>query len=232
MESGKKAIAILIFFVSVMLIGSISVQFRTVEETNSIGIETMQDEELRKEIKDWKDKYEEISSKLDDNNKKINEYANTEKDNQKASELLDKELNEYNMLIGKTNVVGSGVVVTLTDSYDRTYTSSNILYLINELKYAGAEAICVNDQRIINTTDIVTIQEKYILVNGERVTGPYQVKAIGNKSRLNDVLNFPEDGFIEDYKIQGYTIEMKMQDNIIIPAYNKKIEFKYLKEVE
>lgn len=232
MEKGKGAISIVIFFVTVMLVALTSIQFRTVEETNEMGIETMRDDELRQEILEWKSKYEEVDAKLQSNNEKIQEYTDILKNNQQSSELIEAELKEYNMLVGKTNVAGDGVIIKLTDTNEMSYKASNLVYLVNELKNAEAEAISINGQRIINMSDIVTIADKYILVNGERIQSPYEVRAIGNQNKLNETLNFPDDGYIDDYKSRGYSIEMNMESNIQIPAYNQNIQLKYLKEAK
>lgn len=232
MGKGKGVITFVIFIISIMLTALISIQFRTVEESNSIGIESMQEEELRAQVSEWKTKYEEINEKLKSNNEKINEYTNIIQGNKQASELLDEELNEYNMLVGKTNVVGNGVVITLKDTFLTTYTSSNLSYIINELKCAGAEAISINGQRIINMTDIVMIQARYILVNGQRISAPYEIKVIGNQNKLKEALTFPNDGLIDYYKNNDYDIEMSLQNDIHIPAYNKQIELKYIEEAK
>lgn len=232
MEKGKVVISIVIFFITVMLISLMFIQFRTVEESNLLGIETMREEELRQEILEWKTKYGEIDEKLQSNNEKIKEYTDIIKNNKQASDLLDAELKEYNMLVGKTNVTGNGVVIKLADTQYMSYTASNLVYLVNELKYAGAEAISINNQRITNMTEIVSINEQYILVNGERIVSPYEVKAIGNQEQFDKILNFPESGFIDDYRNKGYTIELNKQSGIKIPAYNQPIELKYIKEAE
>ena len=232
MEKGKIVISIVVFFISLTLISLIFIQFRTVEESNLLGIETMREEELRQEILEWKTKYSEIDEKIQSNNQKIQEYTQIIENNQQSSELLDKELKDFNMLVGKTNVIGDGVIIKLTDTSEMSYTASNLVYLVNELKYAGAEAISINNQRITNMTDIVTISEKYILVNGERIISPYEVKAIGNQNEIEKILNFPNSGFIDDYKSRGYTIHMSLQSGIRIPAYNQNIELKYIKEEE
>jgi len=232
MEKGKVVISIVIFFITVMLISLMFIQFRTVEESNLLGIETMREEELRQEILEWKTKYGEIDEKLQSNNEKIKEYTDIITNNKQASDLLDAELKEYNMLVGKTNVTGNGVVIKLADTQYMSYTASNLVYLVNELKYAGAEAISINNQRITNMTEIVSINEQYILVNGERIVSPYEVKAIGNQEQFDKILNFPESGFIDDYRNKGYTIELNKQSGIKIPAYNQQIELKYIKEVE
>ena len=232
MEKGKGIITFVIFLVSMTLVALISIQVRTVEESNSMGIESMQEDELRAQVAEWKNKYEEIHAKIESNNQKINEYSNTIQNNKEASELLDKELNEYNMLVGKTNVIGSGVVLTLKDNFLTSYTAGNLAYIVNELKNAGAEAISINEQRIINKTDIVMIQTRYILVNGQKISAPYEIKVIGNKDKLNEALTFPNEGLLDSYKNKDYTIEMSIQDNIRIPAYNQEINLKYIEEAK
>lgn len=232
MEKGKVVISSVIFIITVVLVSLIFIQLRTVEETNIMGIESMREDELRQEVLDWKTKYSEIDEKLKSNNEKIEEYTNIIHNNQKSSQLLDTELKEYNMLVGKTNVTGDGAIIKLTDTAEMSYTASNLTYLINELKCAGAEAISINGQRIINMTDIVSINGKYILVNGERIVSPYEIRVIGNQDKLNETLNFENEGFIPYYKNKGYTIEMNSQSNISIPAYNQQIILKYIKEEE
>ena len=77
MEKGKITISIVVFFISMMLVSLIFIQFRTVEESNAIGIESMREDELRQEILNWKTKYNEIDEKIKSNNEKIEEYAKT-----------------------------------------------------------------------------------------------------------------------------------------------------------
>ena len=174
MNKGKIVITIVIFFITVTLISLMFIQFRTVEESNLLGIETMREEELRQEILAWKTKYNELDEKIQSNNTKINEYTDIITNNKQASEVLDAELNEYNMLVGKTNVVGEGIIVA----------------------------------------------------------SPYEVKAIGNKQEFEKILNFPNSGFIPDYKNRGYTIDFNLQSEIRIPAYSHQLNLKYVKEAE
>ena len=72
--------------------------------------------------------------------------------------------------------------------------------------------------------------ENIYQLTGERIVSPYEFKVIGNQEQIQNVLNFPQDGFIEDYKSNGYTIEMYLQNDIKIPAYNQELELKYIKQ--
>ncbi len=232
MEKGKGVITFVIFLISIMLTTLISIQFRSIEKSTSMGIESMQEDELRAQLAEWKSEYEEVHAKVESNNEKINEYTNIVQNNKEASELLEKELQEYNMLVGKTNVTGSGVVLRLADNIVTSYSASNLINIVNELWHAGAEAISINEQRIIGNTEIVMIQARYMLINGQKITAPYEVKVIGNKEKLNNALTLKNEGLLDYYKTRDYTIEMSVQDNINIPAYTQPIELKYVEEAK
>ena len=232
MKKEKLAISIVIFFISVVLFSLTFIQFRTVEKTNSMGIEEMREDELRQELANWKTKYNEIDEKIKINNEKIAEYGDITSNNKQSTELLAQELKEYDMLVGKTAVNGEGVIVKLTDNYANSYDSRDLVELVNELKSASAEAVSINGKRIINMSDIVTIGDKYILVNGERISSPYEVKAIGDKAKMVEMLNFKGEGFYDKYKSKGYSIELSEQSNVRIEAYNQDITLKYIKGEE
>ena len=54
--------------------------------------------------------------------------------------MVDKELKQSNLNVGKTDVIGEGVIVTLNDGQYEDIIAWDLIYLVNELKYAGAEA--------------------------------------------------------------------------------------------
>lgn len=75
------------------------------------------------------------------------------------------------------------------------------------------------------------VNETIILVNGGvKISGPFEIKAIGNKKDLETSLAI-KAGFLDRCKTYYETnAEYSVQDNIVIPAYNKEINFKYAKE--
>lgn len=234
MKKEEVYISIIIGIVCVILVSVIMAQFRSVEETDITGIETAREEELQTMLASWKTKYEEIEEKLDDTNKKIAEYQTTIDSNKEASELLQEELEQTNLLVGKTTVTGEGVVIKLTNNNENSIQSSDLRYLVNELKLAGAEAISINEKRIVNMSAIVDVGEN-ILVNEERIVSPYVVKAIGDQTYLSSALNLKTSGFIDVYQTSGYTVEMSKEKNIVINAYNNDedlMKLRYAKEVK
>ena len=229
------ALSIVSGAIALVLIASMFVQFRTVNESKELNIEGLRDDELRTQIASYKSKYEETMEQYNANQNTINEYETAINENKETTELLDEEINQAKSLIGLTNVKGSGVIVTLTDTEDALYTyiADDLIMLLNELKYAGAEAISINDNRIINLADIVTLNDGLIILYGDvRLTSPYVVKAIGDPTYLMSTLSIKNSGYIDQMKANGMAIDVKQDNNIEIGAYTGDLDIKYLKEVE
>ena len=160
MKKGKGIMTITIGLICFVLAYVMFMQFRTIEETNITQIENMRESELSEKLASWKEKYEEASLKLEETNAKLQEYKQKREANEEASELLDKELEQAQAIVGLTDVRGNGVIVTYTE--DTTTESgkirdSHLIELVNELKLAGAEAISINDQRITNMSNIINV---------------------------------------------------------------------------
>lgn len=222
-----------ILMVCTVLVTVLMIQFKTVEEVNETDIENMRETELREQLSTWKSKYEETSEKLEEVNAKINEYNSKIEANEESSEILENELLQSNILLGNTNVEGEGVVITLADTDEATITASDLLELVNELRFAGAEAISINGIRVTSMTDIVDISDRFILIKPrQRLSSPYVIKAIGNQTYLVSTLSLKNSGFIDSHSNIGQSVKLEKQKNVTIPKYIESFDIKYMKEVE
>jgi uncharacterized protein YlxW (UPF0749 family) len=233
-KKGKLTVTITMGIACFALVMVMFMQFKIVSETDITSIETMREEELRTELANWKDKYQEANNQYEEKNQKLQEYKDKEASNAESSELIQKELDQVNVVLGKTDVEGEGITITLKDSDDvevGKITSDNLLSIVNALKLAGAEAISINEERIINMSDIVTVNLTVIKVNQQRILSPYIIKAIGNQTYLESSL-LGNGGYIDQLKKIGHdvSIEKSTKNNKIkIPKYNKEITTKYMK---
>ena len=192
-RKGKVTLTITIGIACLALSIVMFMQFRLVNETDITSIENMREEELRTELANWKERYEEANSQYEEKAKKLEEYKQKEESDAETAELVNQELNNVNLLLGKTDVEGEGVIITLKDGEENSEetpmaTPDNLNLLINELKLAGAEAISINDERIINMSDITVVNDTLILINQQRVMSPYIIKAIGDQTYLESTL--------------------------------------------
>lgn len=169
----KNKIAITLGIVCSILTIAICVQINTIKSTNSAVAQTFTENSLRDEVLKWKEKYDNISQQLDvaeKNLAKIREEAT--KDDSTSSEM-EKQISQNNNLLGITNLQGQGIEITIMDDPTATRDtigifediSNHIVHdadlrvIVNELKNAGAEAISINGQRLVNTTAITCIRK-------------------------------------------------------------------------
>ena len=241
-KKGKITVTITIGLSCLALSIIMFMQFKLVNETDITSIENMREEELRAELGNWKEMYEEANAQYEQKSQTLQEYKEKAESDTETSALVNQELERVNLLLGKTDVEGEGITITMQDT--TTDSEGNILSItnddlnkiVNELKLAGAEAISINDERIINMSDIfMTNDNTLMLVNGQRIIAPYVIKAIGDQTYLFSALSLKNSGFIDTHTSNGETVELVQQNNITIPAYSSSRELmslNYAKEVE
>lgn len=235
----------LICFVTFFLI---TLQFRTINQSQSEINRLKNENELRDEINEWKDMYETIKYKNQELESKITEYKNSASERNATVQLLNNEIDVLEMTAGLSEVTGTGIIVTLDDTralnqiaVDAGYYDPNvyvihdtdILVLVNELKAAGAEAVAINGQRVTSNTEIRCVGP-VIQINGIRLTAPFKISAIGSPDILSSAIKL-RGGIIDQINSANIDVTIEPQDSIIIPKYEKVIEYKYAtptKEVE
>ena len=138
------------------------------------------------------------------------------------------------MNLGKTDVEGEGIEITLRETDNKEISQINaddLLVIVNALKLAGAEAISINDERIINMTDIVNIDANtdnlFVRINGQRILAPYVIKAIGNQSYLESAL-IGNGGYVDELRTIGHDVTIEKKDKITILKYDDEITTKYI----
>ena len=219
--------AIIIGFTALIFTMVMFTQFKTVDQTDISAIETMREAELRAELSASKTKYKEIETKLEEVNSKIKEYESKIQSNDDATNLLIKEVRQAETYLGYTDLEGEGIVITLEDNDYKSIESFDIITLINELKIAGAEAIEINGQRIISYSEIVDVNGK-ILINTTRISGPYVVKAIGDKKYLESAITI-KGGYYDDMIANDKTINYEISNRIEINKFNQTLELENAK---
>ena len=138
-----------------------------------------------------------------------------------------REQDELKFRAGLTAVEGPGVVVTIEDSKQPLKMGENqnlyvvhdedILKVINELRAAGAEAIALNEQRLIGTSEI-RCAGPTVTVNGKMFSTPFQVKAIGDPKLLRSALEF-RGGVVDTLKYWGINVSIETNNNLQINPY-------------
>lgn len=188
MNKSKIIMYITIGIMSLILVYVMFIQLRIVKETDTEGIEFMRETELKETLATYKANYAEIEEELKELQNKIDEYNQNEKSEEATITLLEKEIKDANMKLGKTDVYGEGITIKMEEKEGYNARYSDLVVLVNELLYAGAEAISINDQRIIAMSDLADAWN-FVYINGERTTSPFTIKVIGDTKKLQSALS-------------------------------------------
>lgn len=169
----------------------------------------------------------------------LKKYENAATSKDEMAKDMKNQLDESRLLLGMTDVEGPGVTIYITpksaifSNNARQYLNyREIVYLINELYFTGAEAISVNDNRIVSQSVIkASNNNEQLIVNDDKISPKNRIviKAIGDKSKLEENLNFPQ--VLEFEGLINYDIKIEKSDNIKIPKYNKTYNDDFLKPV-
>lgn len=238
----KKVISLTIGAICFILVLAIVIQVKTIKNTNSIVNYTLSNNnDLRDDLLRWKEKYDSVNTEVTKAEKKLEETRQLAIQNSPDSIKKEQELNINNTALGLTDVSGRGVIVTLKDNQGvtnenigitddiRSYLvhDANLREIVRKLKISGAEAISINDERIVNDTSIIC-SGNVIRVNDKKVSSPFEIKAIGSPELLYGNL----DETITRLNNSGIIVDIKKQDNVKINKYDGVINFNYAKTVE
>lgn len=183
MKKNNIVLFITVIIICIILVSVMLIRFKAVEKTDFAVEESKIESELRTEIVNYKEKYDEAIEEINQVSQRKAEYEEQIEKNDTNVELIINEIKQTDNLLGKTNVKGDGVVVTLEDNEQEKIVESDISELINELKYAGAEAISINNIRLEILSDVSSTSNNILILDGQKLLSPYVIKAI-RKSKL------------------------------------------------
>ncbi len=213
----------------------ISVQIKNINNRYEyVPLETIRD--YKQNIEKEKAEIENLKLLIDEYKTKVNDYKNTKIKDGDITNLLEDELKTYKTLSGFNDVYGPGVMIIISDATRELYEGENpnellvhdldVLTIINDLKIAGAEAISINNQRVLSSTGI-SCSGYTIEVNGVDYGLPFIIKAIGNPNHLQAAVDGPNTTgyWLQEY---GIFLEVNTRTHIKIPKFDEDISYEYL----
>lgn len=122
---------------------------------------------------------------------------------------------------------GEGIIIRMDDSHRESKKDedknlyvihdSDLLKVINELRSAGAEAISINGQRLIDRSEI-RCAGPTVSVNNVRSSAPFEIHAIGDQNILEGAIRM-RGGVSDTLKVWGIQLEIEMSNKVYIPSY-------------
>lgn len=217
----QRFVVVLVGLILGLLIG---LQVRTLGLQRS-GMGTSRVNVLVERLLMAQDEIKKLREEVDKLRQQISDYERAMAEGKEVTQRIASELNKLRVLAGLTKVRGPGIIVWLTDSPKSRLPEdpssgivhdTDLLVLVNELRNAGAEAIAINDQRVVSTTAIRCVGN-LITVNGVNISPPYEVSAIGDPKKLKEALTMP-GGIFEQLTTLGIPVKIYQRQDVIIPS--------------
>jgi uncharacterized protein YlxW (UPF0749 family) len=155
-----------------------------------------------------------------------------------AARELQTRLDELKASAGLTPESGDGVVVQLDDARNVSVSSRDIdksichatdlTDIINTAWKGGAQAIAVNDERVVNSSSVYCVGST-IMVNGTLMSPPFNIAAIGPQNSLLGAFDDPNQ--LQDIKqrrdVQGLGFRVSRASAVHVPAYSGALNVRY-----
>ncbi len=239
MKDYRAKIAIAFICAILGLVGSM--QVKSVREVAEGGfLSTQKAHSMTLELKNLQNEKEQLYEILTDLENRLREYETSEADENLMIKNLKNDLMRYQLLAGYIEGKGPGVVIEVDDPSPLfgqegtesfiTYNYEILLSVINALNAAGAEAVSINGQRYVSTTEI-HYSSNALYINGSGTTPPYHIQAVGNPETLEAALNM-RYGVVWDMRnYYNLQVSVRKEEELIMPRYHRTEGFQYAKPV-
>lgn len=200
---------------------AITVQLRVSSLSESESSQTKITDKLKDEIFRLNDENVKLAEKFQNTTSELDDARNQAAQNDSSLKDTSELIKKYTIVSGKTDVTGQGIIIKYkpSDNEAKADMVKDLRDIVNEIKNAGAEAIEINNQRIVGTTAIEMVKNK-IEINDTEVSENFIIKAIGDSNLMYSGLIRP-GGTIENIRESGVSIEINSENAIKINKYNE-----------
>lgn len=217
---------------------AICIQIKTIESaTKTVGSTLKDNNDLKDELLSVQGNYENLYKQLEERKQTLESTRQSAATKSEDDTKNDNEIKNNQKLLGLTEISGQGIIIRLDENREVNSQEvinisgylvheEDLLYIVNELFNAEADAVSINDQRIVNSTSILC-DGNIIRINGKMVGVPIEIKAIGYPEALEPALSRP-GGYLQLMADEGVVVTVEKSENITIPKYEGVYSYEYL----
>ncbi len=190
-------------------------QYKSISYNQAVSsLENKRAEELMSDLLNEKKNNENLRKKYEELDQDYRKILDTRGQADETAKALGKEIEKTRLIAGLTDVKGRGIIITLDNNGFSHVIESDILNILNELKASDAQAISVNDERIVAMSE-VREAGRFIMINGKQMLPPFVIKAIADPDKLENSVKIM-GGVVE--RLGDYLkVKIEKSDNIAIP---------------
>lgn len=237
----KYSVNLILGLMCFLLVVGIMIQSKTVKNSKTTIAKTTAEAELRDSILRYQEKYDKTYDQLNNSNNKLDELIEKASKSSENNTDYPNKLKNLNTILGYTDVEGYGIEIVFEDGSAESSRGlisnylvhdGDLISIVNLLKSGGAEAISINNERIVSNTAI-TCAGNIININGKKVGSPFVIRAIGLPEQLYGTVTVTYT-LLNDMKAEGVKVSVskKEKEKILIEKYNGTHNFDFAKNVE
>jgi uncharacterized protein YlxW (UPF0749 family) len=199
-----------------------------VHQNQSQGLETLRQSDLV----DLLDSATLEATRLDQNARELqvtrDQLVSGSTSGAEAVKAAQERLDALAILAGTVPAHGPGIRMTIIDPGAKM-TYPLLLDAIQELRDAGAEAIQVNDVRIVASSNFGPTASG-IEIDGISINQPYTIAAIGDPATMSSAMEIP-GGLAENVRQLGATIGIAQENDLTVGALHALSAPRYARPV-
>ena len=224
-----------IFIFCVIISAGLTTQAKNANSEHAfVSAKVLEDNEVSKQAE--QNEIDSLKKLIKESEKTIEKYESEHVSNLEIMDEVDKNYEEMKMAAGFTEVSGQGITIFLDDGVRELREGENandiivhdldLMMIIDELIKAGAEAISVNGERYMATTE-VSCSGHTVKINGRTYARPFYINAIGDQSTLYSAMTI-RGGYANILSEYGLIFKIEKADSVTIPAYKGSLTMDYM----
>ncbi|QEV16932.1 DUF881 domain-containing protein [Streptomyces alboniger] len=165
------------------------------------------------ELDDRTQRLEEEKRRLEEQRTGLENSSDQAEEARKQTAERERQLG---ILAGTVAAQGPGITLAIEDKKG-AIEADMLLDAIQELRAAGAEAIQINNVRVVASTHLSDADGGGVRVDGREVGEPYLFKVIGKPQDLEPALNIP-GGVVQTLEKEQATVAVTRSEKIVVSA--------------
>ncbi|ROR45396.1 DUF881 domain-containing protein [Kitasatospora cineracea] len=207
---GQLVVALLLFALGLAL----AIQVRSTNDHSELR--GARQEDLVRILDELDGKQQRLQSEKTQLEQSLAQLENSSNQAKEAQEQTRKKAAELGVLAGTEKATGPGIVLTIDDPQGQV-KADMLLDTLQELRAAGAEAIQINDVRVVAGTYFTDNSSGGVQIDGKSVSQPFRFTVVGNPQDLTPALNIP-GGVVRSLENHQARATIVQQQKVLVDA--------------
>lgn len=182
-------------------------------------------DDLTRILADLSEEADQLSGQVAALRVRLSRYRSSARTDELSVRDARETLDDLKVLSGIVPAEGPGVRIAVEDPGGEVAWDA-LLDLIQELRDAGAEAIAVDEMRVVASTWFGPGKEG-IAVGGATIKAPYEISAIGPADDLAEAMTLSGGPLTVIDARPDVEVRVRTEDSVLLPASEEMVEFEH-----